>query len=282
MSRTDTAPPAEPVGDAELFDQVVEAPDAKSFDEAPVAEPPPAAEPTLSPEAEKQRIPLSDFLDERERRMALEKRLAKFEEAERRQTQQPIDPILRPDEYFDKRFNEQLDPIRRAITMQLMNANKQLASATHGAELVEEAQAAFDNEIQQGRLHPADYQRIWSSPNPFAAAVDWHNNRKMMHEVGNDPKAYRDRLAQELLADPEFLGRAIEAARAHASGRPVTLPPRAAAQRLAPPAARQPGKAPLPPSLNRQGPPGGQPPPTGDMADEDLYDEMTNPAKLTE
>jgi hypothetical protein len=42
--------------------------------------------------------------------------------------------------------------------------------------------------------------------------------REALAEIGEDIGAYRERLRDELLQDPEFLGRAIEAARSTASG----------------------------------------------------------------
>ncbi|HVR10513.1 MAG TPA: hypothetical protein VMW75_20875, partial [Thermoanaerobaculia bacterium] len=220
-------------------------------------------------------------LDERDRRRVAEDRLAQYEAQRAKQQEPPPDPIMRPDEYFDRRFNEALDPIRRQFTMQIAAAHKALAVQIHGAELVEEAQAAFDGEVQQGRMHPLDNARVFSSANPFEAAVQWHKQRKLLTEVGNDPKAYRDRLLNEALADPEFLGRALEAARAQAAGRPVTVAARPQPRASTAPAAA--GRAPLPPSLNRQGPPGGSPQPVlADMDDADLYSEMTNPHKLME
>lgn len=280
MANTKGAP-APQAGDEELFDQAVNADTAGEFiDGGQEPGPAPAAPP--EPDAgEKVRVPISELLDERDRRRKAEERLQKYDEERRRQEQQPVDPILRPDEYFDRRFNEALDPIRRQFTMQLANANKSLAVALHGSELVEEAQKAFDAEVAGGKLHPAEHARVFTAPNPFAAAVEWHNNRKLLSEVGSDPKAYRERLLEEALSDPTFLGRAVEAARNQAAGRPVTVAP----QRQTPqprPAPAQPGRNPPLPSLNRQGPPGGTPPQLSDVGDDDLYAEMTNPNKLTE
>ena len=279
MAKTATAAPAAPAGDEELFDQVMTATTAADFEAAPT-EPPPAEEPPAQDKPH-ERIPLSELLDERDRRRAAEDRLQQYEARERQQQQQPIDPIMRPDEYFDKRFNEALDPIRRQFTMQIAAAHKALAVQIHGAEAVEEAQKAFDLEVQQGRMHPLDNARVFSQPNPFQAAVEWNNQRKFAAEVGNDPKLYRDRILTEALADPEFLGRALEAARAQAAGRPVTVAPQQRRASAAP--AQVAGRAPLPPSLNRQGPPGGAPTPAlGEMDDADLYSEMTSSAKFME
>jgi hypothetical protein len=271
--------PAAPAGDEELFDQATRADTVEDFDRG--GDDVGNREPAPAPEPVRERVPLAELLDERDRRRQAESRLQEIE-AERQRQQPRPDFLMQPDEYFDRRLNEALDPLRRQFTIQLAHANKSVAVATHGAEEVEEAQKAFDTEVQQGKLHPADHQRIWQAPNPFAAAVEWHRNRKLLAEVGNDPQAYRDRLLQEALADPEFLGRALEAARSQAAGRPVTVAPQRQQSRASSAPATNTGRTPYPPSLNRQGPPGGQPPMQGDAPDADLYEEMTNPNKLSE
>jgi hypothetical protein len=271
--------PTAPAGDEELFDQATNADTVEDFNRGGgEAEP----EPAPAPEPQRHTVPLNELLDERDRRRQAEQRLQEFEAERQRVQEQPIDPIMRPDEYFDRRFAAAVDPLRRQFTMQLANANKALAAAQHGPELVEEAQKAFDAEVAAGRLHPAEHARVFTAANPFQAAVEWHNNRRLVAEVGNDPKAYRDRLLEEALSDPAFLGRALEAARAQASGRPMTVAPQRQAPRASTVPAQAAGRTPLPPSLNRQGPPGGQPPPLGEAPDADLYEEMTNPNKLTE
>jgi hypothetical protein len=51
-------------------------------------------------------------------------------------------------------------------------------------------------------------QRIYRSPNPGEALVAWHKRNQTFAEVGDDPAAYRERVAKEtreaLMKDPEF------------------------------------------------------------------------------
>jgi hypothetical protein len=51
-------------------------------------------------------------------------------------------------------------------------------------------------------------QRIYRSPNPGEALVAWHKRSQTLAEVGDDPAAYRERIAKEtreaLMNDPEF------------------------------------------------------------------------------
>jgi|SRR5215469_1745623 len=271
--------------DQSLFERVVQAQDERQFDESyPPGEGAPD-EPPRSREPETRHVPLTDLLDERDKRRNLEARVAQYEERERlaqQQQQRPqYDHITQPAEYTDQRLQEVMSPVLRQIYSALAHTNRALAYQIYGQDEVDQAHREFDAESATGRMHPAENFRVMSQVNPFAAAVEWRRSRQMMSEVGNDPRAYRERLREELLQDPEFLGRAVEAARAQASGRPITVPPRVA-QRAAPQPMRPQQRSPLPPSINRQGPPSGQAPVVVDMDDNDLYAEMTSPNKLSE
>jgi hypothetical protein len=275
--------------DHELLERAITAANPGAFDAAlepsPVEKEPPTAPPEAPPQAEPEKpahsVPLASFLDERERRQALERRIAEFEEQQKEVARQaqPPDPILQPDVYTDERIQKAIEPIRQNFAMQLAHQAKMTAAMVYGGENVDKAQQAFDAEIQAGRMHPAEHQRIMSMPNPFLAAVEWHRNREILKEIGSDPAAYRQRILDEALQDEEYLGRAVEAARSRASGRPVRAAPQTQRTASASPPG---GKAPFPPSLNKQGPPGGAPPQLSDLDDTDLYDEMTNPGKLNE
>ena len=65
-------------------------------------------------------------------------------------------------------------------------------------------------------------QRIWSAPNPGKALIAWHNQNKTLAEVGDDPAAYREKIAKEtreaLMKDPEFRKQLLADLRAEAEG----------------------------------------------------------------
>jgi hypothetical protein len=68
------------------------------------------------------------------------------------------------------------------------------------------------------------------SNNPGATLMDWYRDLKVRAEVGNDVKAYREKVRAESLKDPEFRKAAMEAWRNEApsqvNGRPnVQLAP---------------------------------------------------------
>ena len=65
-------------------------------------------------------------------------------------------------------------------------------------------------------------QRIYASADPGEALVSWHKRNETLREVGDDPAAYRERLANEtreaLMKDPEFRRELLEGMRAEANG----------------------------------------------------------------
>jgi hypothetical protein len=66
--------------------------------------------------------------------------------------------------------------------------------------LVEKAVNAFDEAARTRTIDPEMHRRIMASPNPFAAAVQWHQHTSTMSEIGSDPAAYKARLAEEIRA----------------------------------------------------------------------------------
>ena len=74
----------------------------------------------------------------------------------------------------------------------------------------------------------AAYQQARSSYDPYDTIMQWHQQVETLKTVGTDPKAYRAKTEEELLADPEFLRKATERARSHAlsNGSNVSRPVR--------------------------------------------------------
>lgn len=91
-----------------------------------------------------------------------------------------------------------------------MYNSRLIAEARFGEDKVREAQEAFDALLAEKKLHPADYQRVMSSPNPFAEGVKWHQTHKAATEIG-DPVAFQQKLRSQLLQDPDFRKEAMAA-----------------------------------------------------------------------
>jgi hypothetical protein len=136
-----------------------------------------------------------------------------------------------PKEIWDdpKAFvQEAVSPLEQAMRRQGEAISRRFAVQEFGQELVN---AAFEDMKQARATDPAsqvELQRILSSDHPFGELVAWHKNRLVLKEVGSDPAAYRNRILEEALKNPEFLGKAVEAARAGAQAT-VETPGRPAA-----------------------------------------------------
>jgi hypothetical protein len=110
--------------------------------------------------------------------------------------------------------------------------SRELAVIRHGESAVKEMEAAIQQAIQSNHPDvPSLAARMRTSKNPASVAMDWHKNQRLVQETGGDLNAYREKISGDLLKDPAFLAKALEAARtqagaAPATGRPaINLPP---------------------------------------------------------
>jgi hypothetical protein len=118
---------------------------------------------------------------------------------------------------MERRFEERLTAERRESSLQL-------ARRTYKNEF-DEAYAAAQQYVDPGLR-----ARMHQSSDPGETLMGWYRELRIRAEVGNDPAAYRKKLRDEALKDPEFRKAAMEAWRDDASavtnGRPnVQLAP---------------------------------------------------------
>ena len=172
-------------------------------------------------------------INDEKRAIAAENERIKAELADLRQArQQPVsppapkveaakpDPLLDPEgyeRYLETKFEERLLNDRREAS--LANAHK-----TYKTEF-EEAYAAAQKQVD-----PVLKARMQASRDPGETLIQWHRELKTQAEIGGDLNAYKERLRQEALKDPEFRKKAMETWRdeapTQANGRPrVDLPP---------------------------------------------------------
>jgi hypothetical protein len=198
-------------------------------------------------------VPLAVYLEQREQAKEYQRRLAQYEQQRQQPQQQQPDPFMHPDQFADSRIQAAVAPIISQLQAVVANNNLSAARAIHGQELADRAYQEFDKALPT--MSPFEAAQVMQAQNPFVAAVEWHGRREILQQVGNDPNAYRERLLQEALQDPDFLARAREVISARIEGRQPqptqqqTLPPRnEAGQFVAAPPARK-----LLPSVNRAG-----------------------------
>lgn len=86
------------------------------------------------------------------------------------------------------------------INQQLLAIARDNAEARFTPETVNEAEQAFISALQSQKLDPADYQKVVSSPNRYAAAVQWFKREQAKAEIGDDVTAFRAKVEAEILA----------------------------------------------------------------------------------
>lgn len=139
-------------------------------------------------------------------------------------------------EHITKGFQSELNKRDQQLAAQRVETSMAIAHAFH-KDTFEEAWGAINKLDPRNPDAQQTVQRIYASPNPGEALVNWHKRSKTLAEVGDDPAAFRERIAKEtrenLMKDPEFRKQIVaelrgEAARPGADGNPRTttrLPP---------------------------------------------------------
>lgn len=219
------------MGGGEAPQETVEAP-VEAQAEAPAETPVEAKEPPAQPVAAQQqaqedahRVPLRELLDERDKRQALQRQIENL----RRQIQPMEAPKApefweQPEGNIDHRVQQAVQPLYQEMVMQREQFSRAIAEARHGPEKVAEAFKDLEARVQAGDPTARfDYQRVMAQGNQYDALVQLHQQRKALSEIGNDPAAYREKLSQDLLNDPAFLAKALEAAQVRAKSSPSAV-----------------------------------------------------------
>lgn len=135
------------------------------------------------------------------------------------QPQQPqvnlVDALFgdKPEEALTQVVNPMLEPFQRMAVEAKTRADRLEAAFQYTREEVEAAEKAFNEAAASGQMDRNEWARIQNSPNPFAAAVEWHKRNTVLSEVGTDPNAWLEKKLEERLSDPAFLAKAIERVR---------------------------------------------------------------------
>lgn len=211
---------------------------------APAATTPVATQDEQQPRGE--RIPLAEYLSEREKRQNFENELKAERERiaqERQEFQRRLQALEKPAAQTEKvaKPDPLLDPeayeayLEKKVEDRILNDRReeslQRAHKVYKEEFTE-AYAAAQKQIDPGLI-----ARMQASRDPGETLIEWHREQKTRAEIGNDLNAFRQREQERLLSDPAFLAKAIEKARGVAQAQP-----------------QQPGTPPavsLPPSLTR-------------------------------
>lgn len=160
-------------------------------------------------------------------------------------------------------FKQQLSPLEQQLRSMQANfnlrASKAEAIAIHGRDAVAEMERAVQEAINSGNPEMRHLSvQMQNSDDPVGVAMQWHQRDKLLKETGGDLSSYRSKMLEDALKDPAFLAKAMEAARAQASGQ-------------AQPNGKPTTQVQLPPSLNRAPSAASPHEDPGSLADNALY-----------
>jgi hypothetical protein len=214
---------------------------AREADEVAGDEPAPVPEAAVeeapleeAPKEEKKqdhRIPLTELLNEREKRQnaerqreAVQQQLWQLQQQllAQQQPAEPIDIFANPEAYT-ARVEHTMEQRLKAMEG---NFSLRLAHYKHG-ELFGEAWQEMTSRTQAG--DDSMRQQVLASNDPGEALVTLYQREKVVKEVGPDPIAYKSKILEEALKDPQFLAKAMQTARQTAGASPtnnkIDLPP---------------------------------------------------------
>lgn len=230
--------PLEDLASQDLFRSATEPPEPEVTEPpAPPAPPEPSITepptPPVPPLAAESGVPSWRLREEAEARRVAEDRARTLEArlneiaAHLQQQQKPPDFFENPDQATQRLIMQTLQPYAEETRRNLMYMGKMVASASHGAAKVEEAEQAFLAARANETLDPADYERVVQSPNRYDAVVNWHKRQSVLSSVGDDPNAWFDKQLEAKMADPAFQATLLEKVQASAVKSPALtrLPP---------------------------------------------------------
>lgn len=207
------------------------------------------------------RIPLTELLNEREKRQRAEQERAQYEQSFRR-LQQQLDEMQKPKQefpdffaepqslqaYIDQTLAQRESKWQQEFKAAVANMSLQRAHDKYGDTFME----AYQDVISRPITDPIR-QQVINSPDPGQTLVQLYKRERTVALVGDDPQAFVQKALDEALNDPEFLAKAIERAKAQAGSTQATQ-----------------NKIDLPPSLNKASG-SSRHLETGDMSDGSLY-----------
>ena len=143
------------------------------------------------------------------------RRLAQLEQPKQPKVPEMPDPLLDPAghaEFLEKRWEERERRFEERLVNERREMSLQVARKTYKDEFDEAYQTA------QQHVDPILRTRMQQSSDPGETLISWYRERKILAEIGSDPKAYDQKKREQFLNDPEFLSLAVKKAREQASG----------------------------------------------------------------
>lgn len=185
-----------------------------------------AIEQQQEPQSQQQRegfVPSGRLREERERADAAERRFQEAQASWQRQLQAiearlpkqqaPTAPDIfeNPTGAIDHGVRQAVDPIKSEIGQLREFYSQREAIREHGTEKVNAAKQA----LEQGMVARdpeawAIYNRAMQSMDPYGDIINWHQQRTVFSQIGNDPQAWFGKTLDERLADPKFAAELLQ------------------------------------------------------------------------
>ncbi len=146
---------------------------------------------------------------------------------------EPVDFFANPDEALQQRLTPIEARFAKLEQDLRLSSSRTAAIAVHGAPAVMEMEKAVAKAMSESHPDiPGLAMRMRSSDDPAGIAMHWYKQTRLWEATGGDPDAYKTKVLEEALKNPEHLAKAMEAARTQAGGgtasgtRPaINLPP---------------------------------------------------------
>ncbi|MDQ7262698.1 hypothetical protein NM680_12940 [Paracoccus sp. PS-1] len=155
-----------------------------------------AEPPAAKTEEEQRHVPYEALRDERTKRQALERQLQEMQQWRAQQEAQARQAQLQAIEDPDERIQAVQQEAVHAVISTRLQMSKLAAERQYGADFVQEV-TDFFNDPQHA---PMSHQFLRTA-DPFGAAVEYYNAAKALREIGPDPKAYEQKLREQIKAE---------------------------------------------------------------------------------
>ncbi|MCK1459220.1 hypothetical protein IVB34_12730 [Bradyrhizobium sp. 2] len=207
QANADEAPADEPVAETQAEPEQSEQPSeqTQARDEQgrfAAEKPAEVAQPVQEEQPRNERIPLAEYLSEREKRQTFENELKAERERiaqERQEFQRRLQALEKPPAQPEKveRPDPLLDP--EGYAKAIREEVRQEAIAERREESLQRAHKVYKTEFEeayaaaQKQVDPALRARMQQSRDPGETLIEWHREQKTRAEVGNDLAAFRER-----------------------------------------------------------------------------------------
>ncbi len=210
-----------PSDDSALLNEVLTTPPDGDQPEQPEPQQPP-------PQAPEPAVPAGRLREEAEGRRAAERErdeyrrqidqlLLRQQPPPRQEPAKRSDLFEAPSAFVQEEVKPLLDPVQQRISNITEHYSLQNALRVHGNDKVLEARKALERAMGARDSEAwSVYNRAMASIDPYGEILNWHVGKQVISTVGSDLGAYRQKIADELLKDPEFQKKVFEAARGQA------------------------------------------------------------------